>query len=52
MGGGRPAEDEETGGEEDGADHHWGEAGFRDGAVVVLNEAAGIEGVIAGAVSN
>jgi len=44
--GGRPAEDKEAGSEEDRADHHWGEAGFGNSAVVVSNEAAGVEGIV------
>ena len=41
-----PAEDEETGGEKDGAEHHWGKAGFGDGFVVVLFKFAEVEFIV------
>lgn len=43
-----PAEYEEAGSEEDGAEHHGGEAGFGDGFVVVALELAGVEFVVSG----
>lgn len=51
MVGGGPAENEESGGKEDGADHHGWKASFRDGFVVVLLESADIEFVVPGIVS-
>lgn len=45
---GRPAEDEEPAREEDGANHHWWEAGFGDGFVVVGLEFDDVEFVVAG----
>lgn len=38
-----PAKDEEATGEEHGAEHHWWEASFGDGAVVVCFEAGYVE---------
>lgn len=47
TGGRGPAEYEESRSKEDGAEHHWGESGFRDGAVVVLSEFFEVEFVVA-----
>ncbi len=46
--GGCPAEDEEAAGEEDGADHHWWEAGFGNGFVAIRFESADVELVVPG----
>lgn len=43
---GRPAEDEQTGREEDGSRHHRREAGLGDGAVVVRLVALDIEALV------
>lgn len=48
IGGGCPAEDEEACCEEYTADHHWREASFGDGLVVICFKPAGIELVVAG----
>ncbi len=47
MAGGAPAKHEEAAGEEDRAEHHRGEAGFRDGLVVVGVEFNGVELIVA-----
>ena len=44
---GCPAEDEEAGGEEDGANHHWGQTCFGDGAVAVRFEFLDVEFIVA-----
>lgn len=43
---GRPSEDEQASCEEERSAHHWWEAGFGYGSVVVCHEASGVEFVV------